>query len=228
MVDFVELLQDDFVKGNVVFLGSQADAADIEHTMLGGLPPYTDRLVGRRHPTATEPDLIFYACKDAYPDWHGQNMDNELLRGKIVILWETIDLMIESLREDSVCDIIEKFLESRAYINISGDYEDIADEIDTLGKMIEMDGVDAGFAGGVHHTPKSYIEYLREENYMNLYVDQINGSRELNAANTLGIGTHHSYIQHAIVYPISYLAKKMAGENTGTLYTDEDFNKIFN
>lgn len=223
MVDFVKLLRDDFINGTVVFVGSREDAADIEETLFAH--DFTRRhLVFKTHPIS---HYIFIAYGEAHPDWNGEEMRSETLRDNLVIPWETTARMVNSLSNDTVPEIIGRFLRSEAYININATDEDITDTIDMLAHIIDDEGIDAGIHDDVEFTGRTYIEYLYDDHYRSLFVDT-NMGRELNASNACGVGTESSAITPSLVYPIAYIAKKLSSEEHNEAYTEEDFDEIFN
>lgn len=224
MVDFARAVYEDFVRGDLIFVGYRGDATAIKETMsaLHGAPC---QLSFKTH--VINPDYIFIAHHEAHPDWYGEDMSRNELGDKIVIPWETVTQMVDSLSNDSVEDIIARFINAQAYININPLNCDVDDALSLLSREITSSDVEAGYDYDHerHYTPYEYFRYLEQDCYRNIFVDPSMDRAELNASNGFGIGTESSTICPSLVYPISYIAKKMThGE---PLYTEEDFNEIF-
>ena len=223
MVDFARLVREDFINGTLIFVGSREDATDIEETLFATSSDVR-HLVFKTHPISNH---IFIAYKDAHPNWHGEELRSDTVRDNLVIPWSTVTQMVNSLSNDTVGEIVERFLESKAYININATDGDITEAIELLGRALDDRGINGGIRDGEEFSGLSYIQYLYDDYFRNLFVDDA-GDLELNASNACGVGTESSSIIPSIVYPIAYIAKKMSNSERNTLYTEEDFDEIFN
>ena len=221
MVDFVGLIREDFRCGKIVFVGSAEDAEDITRTLFAN-EPIQPRFVLQQHPLAYS---YFISSADAHEAWDGQAASRTELSTYIILPWSTITQTINSLNNDDVDTIIDRFVRSEAYINILPMGEDIDEILDMIGRAADDKEI---YPGEDMSCCRDYIEDLSGDLYMNLYVDTSERPVSLNASNAYGVGIDGSSIKPSVVYPAVYLAKKVADVGNTTPYTDEDFDGIFN
>ena len=223
MVDFAKLVRDDFINGTLIFVGSRDETDDIERTLF---PMEFDKhhLVFKTHPLS---EYIFFAYKDAHPDWGGEELHSRGSRELIVIPWSTVTQTVNGLSNHTIGEILSEFLDSKAYININATDDDIEDAIDMLGKAIDVAGVKGGRNGDTEFNGRTYIRYLYDDCFRNLFVEPYD-EKELNASNSCGIGIDGSSIIPSVVYPLAYINKKILGIEHSALYTEDDFDEIFN
>ena len=235
MVDFVNLLRDDFLKGYVVFIGSEEDAPALINLLFGG-EPHEQRPVLQH--AAHDHEMRLIANRDKHPDWESKYITINDVSNLCVIPWNTTEQMLRSLRDDDINTIIEKFLNSQAYINVNSVCADVYDAIDAISAAVESNDI---MRYPEHLTARQYIEGLREESsifphessiFPNLYVevpsvnDDINHNKVLNAAHGFGIGVNWCDIYPSLVYPLTYIAKKL-NDSDEVLFTDNDFDDAF-
>ena len=222
MVDFTKLLRDDFLEGNVVFIGFKEDEQDIVQTLFASEQQHPD-LIFLEHHIA---NAFIITNTAGHPEW-GRIIRPSIddISRCITIPWSTAMQMVGSLRNDDIDTILCKFLNAEAYINVNRMGEDVSYVIDMIEDYADAYEIDKD---PDDESVRQYFERLqREQYYVNAFIDTSEGDRCLNASHGCGVGIESSTIQPSLVYPISYIAKKIDDSGEGS-YTENDFDGVFN
>ena len=219
MVDFGRVLFNDFVEGRVVFVGTNEDAQDIVDSFTQ-FELIRCPIVRCAHPHI--PNQFFIGHEYG---WHPAGIvTSDSLKELILLPWGQTVRLVNDLANHDIDWFINEFLESRAYININPFEDDITEVMDMVCDAIMNRNVSID---SDCDSAKEYWQYLMTDNFRNLFIDRTSGL-DINATSPTGIGCGNPYgnIDGSMVFPIAYLAKKLADRQE--LYTDEDFSEIFN
>lgn len=227
MIDFERVLYDDFMSGAAIFC-ADADRTDEIAAWCKKIDNHLDYpLAYRKHRLIA--GMLFVGNKNVYDGWHCENSTSDELANMIIIPWSVVHTTLNNLNNMHIEELIEEFVQRRAYININPAGRDICD----INEVIEMmcSALYANFisSGDDDTDHRAYIAELMLDGFRNAFVDvgfDDSGSYVLNATCEAGICTQ-SETRPTIVYPVAYLAMKLLDEAQSSVYTDEDFSEIF-
>lgn len=223
MINFAQVLYDDFVDGRVIFIGTNDDATDIANSFAQhGLT--RDMLTVAHHPYEEGLRFIGYA-----PEWHPDDevITPDSISELIALDWGAAVKLVNDLENRDIEWFINEFIRGRAYININPFEDDISDIRDMICDAVSKSNI--GISEDYNEDPCIYWDRLMPDCFRNLFVDTTD-EECLNARTHTGIGSGNRYedIDGSAVFPVAYLAKKLASNTDNIVYTEDDFSDIFN